>query len=106
MATVKILTDEELSPEAAEVFADIRATRGSDFVNNVWRALANNPPLLKSTWEKVRDAMAPREGGLDPMTKELVYLSKGGQRLRLLRSFPHRSRPGEGHDGCAIRGIS
>ena len=75
MATVPILSDGELSPEAAAVFADIRATRGSDFVNNIWRALANDPPLLKATWERVRDVMAPREGGLDPVTKELIYLA-------------------------------
>jgi len=40
MATVKLLTDDELLPDARAVFADIRATRGSDFVNNFWRALA------------------------------------------------------------------
>lgn len=75
MATVRILTDDELSPEAAEVFADIRATRGSDFVNNIWRSLAYDPPLLKATWERVKTVMAPREDGLDPLTKELIYMA-------------------------------
>ncbi len=75
MATVRILTDEELSPEAAAVFADIRATRGSDFVNNIWRSLAYDPPLLKATWERVKTVMAPRDGGLDPLTKELIYMA-------------------------------
>ena len=46
MATVRILTDDELSPEAAEVFADIRKTRGSDFVNNIWRSLAYDLSLI------------------------------------------------------------
>jgi hypothetical protein len=40
MATVKLLSDDELSPEARAVFEDIRMTRKSDFVNNFWRALA------------------------------------------------------------------
>ena len=76
MATVPLLTDEELSPEAAAVFADIRATRGSDFVNNIWRGLANDPRALKVTWERVKAVMAEgREGGLDPLTKELIYLA-------------------------------
>lgn len=76
MATVPLLTDEELSPEAAAVFADIRATRGSDFVNNIWRGLANDPQALKVTWERVKAVMAEgREGGLDPLTKELIYLA-------------------------------
>ena len=75
MATTKLLSDDELSPEAAAVFADIRAVRGSDFVNNFWRGLAHDPALLKATWERLKTVMAPREDGLDPVTKELVYLA-------------------------------
>ncbi|MEM8754161.1 MAG: carboxymuconolactone decarboxylase family protein [Pseudomonadota bacterium] len=76
MATAPLLSDDELSPEAAEVFADIRATRGTDFVNNVWRALANDPPALSATWARVKRVMAEgREDGLDPLTKELIYLA-------------------------------
>lgn len=76
MGVTPLLSDEDLSPDAAAVFADIRATRGSDFVNNIWRALANDPPALKATWERVKAVMAEgREGGLDPLTKELIYLA-------------------------------
>lgn len=76
MATVKLLSDDELSPEAAAVFADIRATRDSDFINNIWRALANDPQTLNATWSRLKAVMATeREGGLDPLTKELVYLA-------------------------------
>ena len=74
MATIKLLSDDELSPEAAAVFADIRATRGSDFVNNVWRALANDPPLLKRTWEGLKDVMA-KPGALDPKVREMIYIA-------------------------------
>jgi AhpD family alkylhydroperoxidase len=73
MATVSLLSDEALSPEAAEVFADIRATRGSDFVNNFWRALAHDPALLAETWAQVKRTMAP--GALDPLTKEMIYIA-------------------------------
>lgn len=76
MATVRLLSDEDLSPEAAAVFADIRATRDSDFVNNIWRALANDPPALAATWARLKSVMVDRrEGGLDPLTKELIYLA-------------------------------
>lgn len=76
MPTARLLSDEELSPEAAEIFADIRKTRGSGFVNNIWRALANDPPVLRSTWDQVKAVMAQeRAGGLDPLTKELIYLA-------------------------------
>ena len=38
MSTVSLLSDAELSPAAAAVFADIRATRQSEFIDNFWRA--------------------------------------------------------------------
>jgi alkylhydroperoxidase family enzyme len=59
MATVKLLSDEELSPEARAVFDDIRKTRQSDFVNNFWRALAHDPKTLRRTWESIKEVMAP-----------------------------------------------
>ena len=74
MATVKLLRDDELSPEAMEVFEDIRATRGSDFVNNIWRALAFDPPLLKRTWEGLKAVMAT-PGELDPVVREMIYIA-------------------------------
>lgn len=76
MATLPPLSDDELSPEAAEVFADIRATRGTDFVNDFWRVLAHDAPMLAATWGRLRKVMVEgRDGGLDPLTKELVYLA-------------------------------
>jgi AhpD family alkylhydroperoxidase len=73
MGTRPLLSDEDLSPEAAEVFADIRATRGSDFVNNFWRALAHDPALLRATWDRLKAVMGP--GELDPLTKEMIYIA-------------------------------
>lgn len=74
MATTKLLTDEELSPEAKAVFDDIRATRGNDFINNIWRALAYDPPLLKRTWESLKAVMAT-PGELDPLVREMIYIA-------------------------------
>ena len=76
MATVKLWTDAEVSanPRVEAVFDDIRATRKSDFVNNFWRALANQPEVLERTWASVKAVMvAP--GELDPLTKELIYIA-------------------------------
>jgi AhpD family alkylhydroperoxidase len=73
MATVTILADDQLSAEAAAVFADIRATRGTDFVNNFWRALAHDPVLLRRTWETLKAVMGP--GSLDPKVKEMIYIA-------------------------------
>jgi uncharacterized peroxidase-related enzyme len=76
MATVKLWTDEEAAavPEIKAVFDDIRATRQSDFVNNFWRALANQPRLLERTWASVKQVMM-EPGTLDPLIKELVYIA-------------------------------
>lgn len=73
MGTVTLLSDEEASAEALAVFDDIRATRGTDFINNFWRALAHDPALLKATWERLKVVMAP--GALDPLVKEMIYLA-------------------------------
>ncbi len=73
MSMMPILADGDLSPEAAAVFADIRATRKTDFVNNFWRVLAHDPAALKRTWDSVKQVMAP--GALDPLTKELIYVA-------------------------------
>jgi len=76
MATVKLWTDEEVSatPRIKAVFDDIRATRKSDFVNNFWRALANQPALLERTWSSIKEVMV-EPGALDPLTKELIYIA-------------------------------
>jgi AhpD family alkylhydroperoxidase len=73
MSTVSLLSDAELSPAAAAVFADIRATRKTDFVNNFWRALAHDPALLERTWSAAKQTMAT--GALDAKTKELIYIA-------------------------------
>lgn len=76
MATVRLWSDEEAAADAriAAVFADIRATRKSEFVNNFWRALANQPEVLEQTWGRLKQVMAA-DGALDPLTKELVYIA-------------------------------
>jgi AhpD family alkylhydroperoxidase len=76
MATVKLWTDAEVAadPRIQAVFDDIRATRNSDFVNNFWRALANQPALLERTWASIKQVMV-EPGTLDPLTKELIYIA-------------------------------
>jgi AhpD family alkylhydroperoxidase len=64
----------EADPRVKAVFDDIRATRKTDFINNLWRTLAFDPPLLESTWAEVKALMATPTH-LDPLTKELVYMA-------------------------------
>lgn len=73
MATVRLLSDDELSAEARAVFAEIRAARASDHVNDFWRALAHDPVTLRRTWESLKQVMGP--GTLDPLVKEMLYVA-------------------------------
>ena len=76
MTTVRLWTDDEAQsdPVVSAVFADIRATRNSDFINNIWRGLANDPALLQRTWQSVKTVMGT-QSTLDPLTKELIYIA-------------------------------
>lgn len=74
MSTVAPPADPESDPRVKAVFDDIRATRKTDFINNLWRSLAFNPTLLESTWAEVKQLMAT-PSHLDPLTKELVYIA-------------------------------
>jgi len=74
MATIKQPSDPERHPRVKAVFDDIRATRKTDFVNNMWRTLAFDPALLESTWAEVKGLMATPTH-LDPLTKELIYIA-------------------------------
>lgn len=61
------------SAEVRAVFDDIKATRQVTEVNNFWRYLANEPRMLRHTWDSLKSIMGP--GALDGLTKELVYVA-------------------------------
>ena len=63
----------DASPEVRAVYDDIMATRNSDWVNDFWKVLAHDPPTLRRIWANIKDVMGP--GALDPLTKELIYLT-------------------------------
>ncbi len=74
MPAVQPPKDPESNLRVKAVFDDIRATRKSDFINNIWRYLAFDADLLERTWEEVKAVMAT-PSDLDPLTKELLYLA-------------------------------
>ena len=76
MATVHLLSDEEAEkiPAVKAVFDDIRAVRKTDFINNFWRGLANDPAHLKRVWEQLKDIMIA-DGALDPLVREMIYIA-------------------------------
>jgi AhpD family alkylhydroperoxidase len=73
MATLGLVEYKDASPEVRAVYDDIMAVRKIDWINNFWKAIANDPATLKRTWEDIKQIMAP--GALDPLTKELIYVA-------------------------------
>jgi len=73
VALVKIIEYAEASPEVKVVYDDIMKTRGVDWINNFWKALANDPKQLARVWTQVKQVMAP--GALDPLVKEMIYVA-------------------------------
>ena len=73
-STLPLVDDESASPRVKAVFEDIRATRQTDFINNFWRALANDPANLERTWQELKELMGPGTK-LDPVIKELIYVA-------------------------------
>ena len=73
MALVPLIEYRDASPQVRSVYDDIMKTRGVDWINNFWKALANDPKELARIWRNVKQVMAP--GALDPLVKEMVYVA-------------------------------
>jgi uncharacterized peroxidase-related enzyme len=76
MSTLRLWTDAEADaePRVKAVFDDIRKSRKSDFVNNFWRALANQPDALERIWAGLKQIMV-QPSALDPLVKEMIYIA-------------------------------
>ena len=74
MSTVTKTENPETDPRVKAVFDDIRATRKSDFINNMWLYLAFDADLLEKTWGEVKAVMAT-PSALDPVVKEMLYIA-------------------------------
>ena len=73
MSITPLIEYEDATEEVRSVYEDIMATRGSNWINNFWKALATQPELLKRTWNGVKSVMA--DGALDSLTKEMIYVA-------------------------------
>ena len=73
MTLFSTISEEEATGKVKEVYEEIKATKGIDFVPKFWQALAHNPDHLEATWKKLRVVMKP--GKLDLLTKEMIALA-------------------------------
>ena len=78
-ATVRPVSEEEASGRVAEIFADIRDTKGIDFIPRIWQVLATNPTQLEVVWSSLKQLMHPEslglESKLDPAVREMIALA-------------------------------
>lgn len=76
MSLVPLIEYADATPAVRATYDDIMRTRGTDWVNNFWKALAHDPATLERLWNTVKQVMGPgTPGGLDPLVKELIYVA-------------------------------
>jgi uncharacterized peroxidase-related enzyme len=75
VATVPPVAEETATGLVAEVFADVRRTKGIDRVPNLWRVLATNPAHLELVWSRLKAVMHPEAGRLTARERELIALA-------------------------------
>ena len=74
VAFVKVVEESEATGKVKETYEDIKKALGIDFIPNMYKAMANNPEYLKTTWGKVQ-AVMKKQGKLDSKTKDIVALT-------------------------------
>jgi len=74
MAVIKLVEEDEASGVVRDVYQDIKSTLGIDFVPNMYRAMANDPDYLESSWNKIQAVMGGA-GKLDSLTKDIIALT-------------------------------
>lgn len=73
MPTVRLVDQGTADPRVRAVFDDIMATKGTDRVSDIWRALASHPEHLELCWSRLKAIMRP--GRVDALTKEIIALA-------------------------------
>lgn len=78
-ATVRPVEDAAANAQVQAIFADIKATKGIDFVPMFWRVLATSPDQLELIWTRLKALMHPEAAGrtssLNPLTREIIALA-------------------------------
>jgi len=71
MSSIKMIAEEEARGRVKEVYEEIKAQLGIDFVPNLYKVMAVKPGYLEANWNKVKTVMV-QQGKLDRMTKEII----------------------------------
>ena len=70
MARVELVTEQQATGRVKEIYEDIKASMGWDFVPQTFQLIAHNPAHLESYWAHYKQMMTA--GRLDLKTKKLI----------------------------------
>jgi alkylhydroperoxidase family enzyme len=74
MASVKLIPEEEATGKVKDLYEEIKAALGTDFVPNLYKAMALNPEYLEANWRRDKAVMSESHR-LDPLTKEIIAVA-------------------------------
>ena len=74
MATVKLISEEEATGKVKAIYDEIKADLGTDFVPNLYKAMAANPEYLEANRRKEKAIMS-ESTRLDALTKEIIAVA-------------------------------
>jgi hypothetical protein len=57
MASIKMIEATEATGKTKEIYAEIMATLGIDFVPNMYQVMASKPGYLEANWNKIKAVM-------------------------------------------------
>jgi len=69
-----MVSEEEASGKAKEIYDEIKSRLGIDFVPNLYKVMASKPAYLEANWRKVKAVMI-EPGKLDRLTKEIIAVA-------------------------------
>ena len=74
MSSIRMVPEDEAVGRVKVVYQEIKEQFGIDFVPNLYRVMAANPPYLEANWNKVKAVMFS-SGKLDRLTKEIIAVT-------------------------------
>ncbi len=64
MAVIRMIEEDEASPEVREIYEDIKATLGIQFVPHMYRVMAVSPHYLEANWSRIKQPFSLWNGAL------------------------------------------
>jgi alkylhydroperoxidase family enzyme len=74
MASVKLIPEDEAAGKVKALYDEIKTKLGTDFVPNLYKAMASNPEYLEANWRRDQAVMS-KSKRLDPLTKEIIAVA-------------------------------